>query len=134
LVGGRHFLLNENGGLLGFEEEDAPAADAEAVVGRLGRAADLDGVLVDDFAEGLGVVLRVVDVPAEGLEEGIEEVAPQQGFVVAAAAISVEVGFESLDELADDGGSGHRRNVSRMAPTAPAFRPASASPPTAPAI
>jgi hypothetical protein len=65
LVGGRHFLLDVDRGLLGLEEEDAPAADAEAVVRRLGRAADLDGVLVDDFAEGFGVILRVVDVPAE---------------------------------------------------------------------
>ena len=82
LVGGAGVVLDVDGGLLGLDEELARAADAEAVVGGLGRAADLDGVLVDDVLVGLGVALRVVDVPAEGLEEGVEELAAELGLVV----------------------------------------------------
>ena len=71
-------------GLLGLDEELARAADAEAVVGRLGGAADLDGVLVDHVLVGFGVALLVVDVPAEGLEEGVDELAAELGLVVLA--------------------------------------------------
>ncbi len=43
LVGGGDLVLEVDGGLLGFDEELARAADAEGVIGGLGGAADLDG-------------------------------------------------------------------------------------------
>ena len=86
LEGGADVVLDVDGGLLGFEEELAGAADAEAVVGRLGGLADFDGVFVDDVLVGLGVALLVVNVPAEGLEERVEEFAADLGFVVVGRA------------------------------------------------
>ena len=105
LKGRAEIVFQIDGGLLGFEEELARAADAKAVVGRLGVAADLDGILVDDIFVRFGVALLVVDVPAEGLEERIEELPPQLGFVVALALI----GFAVLLEAVDEGGNDRRR-------------------------
>ncbi len=59
LEGGAEIVLDIDGGFLGFEEELARAADAEAVVGGLGDAADLDGILVDDILVCLGVPARL---------------------------------------------------------------------------
>ena len=52
LVGRVHVPFDVHRGLLGLDEELARAADAEAVVGRLGAAADLDGVLVHHVLVG----------------------------------------------------------------------------------
>ena len=102
LVGRVHVAFDVHRGLLGLDEELARAADAEAVVGRLGAAAHLDGLLVHHVLVGLGVALLVGDVPAQRLEEGVDELAADLGFVVRAAAIAVQVGAEALDEI-DDG-------------------------------
>ena len=89
LEGGAGVVFDVDRGLLGLDEELARAADAEAVVRGLGRAADLDGVLVDDVLVGLGVAGPVVDVPAEGLEERVDELAADLGLVVVAGEIGV---------------------------------------------
>ena len=64
LEGRAGVVLDVDRRLLGLDEELARAADAEAVVGRLGRAADLDGVLVDDVLVGFGVALRCCPCPS----------------------------------------------------------------------
>ena len=71
----------------------------------------------------VGVAPLVVDVPAEGLEEGVDELAAELGLVVAARAVGVAVAREALDEVGDEGGRCHavppwrwcpcRRRVSR---------------------
>ena len=101
LEGGAGVVLDVNGGLLGFEEELARAADAEAVVRGFGGLADFDGVFVDDVLVGLGVALLVVHVPAEGFEERVEELAAELGFVVVGRAVGVAVAVEPLDQVED---------------------------------
>ena len=53
-------VLDVDGGLLGFEEELADAADAEGIVRRLGLPGDLHAVLVDDLAILLGKPCRLL--------------------------------------------------------------------------
>ncbi len=108
LVGRVHVTLEVDRGLFGFDEELTHAADAKPVVGRLCATADLDGVLVHDVLVGLGVTLAVAHVPAQRVEERIDELAPDLGFVVGAAFVTVQVGIEAGDELVDDGGWRHR--------------------------
>ena len=57
----------------GFEEEFVDAADTEAVVRRLADATDADSIFMNDILLGLGVPQFVVDIPAQGYEEGIEK-------------------------------------------------------------
>ena len=107
LVSRADILFDVDGGLLGFDEEFARPADAEGVIGGLGGAADLDGVLVDDIFVGLGVVVVVEHVPAEGLEEGVEELAAQLGFVVVWGEVRVTKEFEIIYKLENDIWSRH---------------------------
>src|SRR5207253_10183195 len=82
LVSGAGIIGDADGGFLGLDDELSRAADAKAVVGGLGGAADLDGVFVDDVLVGLGVAGAVVDVPAGGGEEGVDEFSAGLGVVV----------------------------------------------------
>src|SRR5439155_25415664 len=127
LEGGADIVLDVHGGLFGFEKEFARASDAKAVIGRFGGFADLDGVLVDDVLVGLGVTLLVVDVPAEGLEEGIEEFAAELGFVVLRRAVGILVALEALSQFADFGGHAHFAELTterrKMATTSPSRTP-----------
>ncbi len=109
LVGGGNVLLDGYRWFLRFEKEQPPAADAEAVVGRLGGAADLDGIFVHDFAEALRVAGAVVHVPAQQREQGVEKIAPQLGFVVLAALVVIKLLAEAGDELDESGRGGHGR-------------------------
>ena len=52
LVGGVDVVADADGGLLGFDEEDPSAAEAEAVVRGAGGALHVQGILVDDLPEG----------------------------------------------------------------------------------
>ncbi len=61
----RDFLPDVDRGLLGLDEEDAAAADAETVVGGLDDTAHPDRIFVDNVLVALRVPLAVVDVPAE---------------------------------------------------------------------
>ncbi|MDP2897975.1 MAG: hypothetical protein Q8Q12_15680 [bacterium] len=107
LIGGVNGVLDADGGFLRFDEEFPRAADAEAVVGRLRRAPDFDGVFVDDVLVSLGVPTSVVNVPAEGVEEWVYELQPELRFLVPARAIVVKVAFEPLDKLSNFTGSCH---------------------------
>jgi len=106
LVGGGGVGLDIDGGFLGLDEELADPADAEAVIGGLGRPADLDRVLVDDVLVGLGVALLVVDVPAEGFEERVDELAADLGLVVAAAPGSAAPGSAAPGSAAPGSAAG----------------------------
>ena len=68
--------------LFGFQKELARAADAEAVVRSFGGGLCPERVFVDHFLVGFGEPLLVVDVPAEMLEEGVEELAAELGAAV----------------------------------------------------
>jgi hypothetical protein len=53
--------------------------------------------------------LCVVNVPAEGDEEGVDELVADRGFAERGVAILVVVALEELHELADFSRDGHRR-------------------------
>lgn len=89
--------------------DQAPPADAEGVVRGLGHAADLDGVLVHDFAEALGVTMLVVHIPAQQSEQRVEKVAPELGFVVGAALVMGKLFAEAVDECEEFSWGGHGR-------------------------
>ena len=96
--GGCSSSLMTDRGLLGFEEELARAADLKAVVGGLDGAADADGILVDDILVGFGVALFVVDVPAEGFEQGIKKLLPKPRFIVVPGFVGLELFPEPRDQ------------------------------------
>jgi len=98
LVSGLDVVLEVDRGGLGFDEELAGAADAEAVVGGLDVLADADGVLVDDLLVGLSPALRVVHVPTEGFEERVDILPAQLGLAVAALEVVLAVLLERLDQ------------------------------------
>lgn len=94
-------------GFLASNEELAHAPDTERVVGRLGEPAHLHRVLVDHVLVRFGVALLVVHVPAERLEERVQELTPELGLVVTAGAVRLPVPVESFDEIEDFRGCGH---------------------------
>ena len=97
-----HFMREGRPNCSQRERRDVPDRDLrEVVFGGLGDAGDPDGVFMDDFLEGFGVALRVLDVPSEGLEEGVDELAANLGFVVVGRGVVVAVGVEAFDELED---------------------------------
>jgi len=65
---------------------------------------------VDDVLVGLGVACGVVDVPAQGHEQRIEEFVAELGFVVGRSAVGVAVAVEGIEEIGDDGWCGHKEN------------------------
>ena len=101
LKGGADVLLDVDGRLFGFEKEFARVVQAEAVVRGFDRAGDADLVFVDDVLVGFGFTGGVINVPAQGLEEGVEELAADLGFVVLAGLVGVVVPGETLDEFLD---------------------------------
>jgi len=74
------------------------SGEAKAVIRGLGGAADFDRVFVNNILVRLGVALFVVDVPVEGFEQGVDEFAPDLGFVVR-LLIGVAVQLEALDQI-----------------------------------
>ena len=101
LVGGVGAALDVNAGALGFEEEFRHAADAEAVVGGLRAAGDLYGGLVDHVLVRLGLAGLVGHVPAERLEEGVDEFLADLRLLVAGGAVGVDVALEALHQFQD---------------------------------
>ena len=82
--------------------------------GALGRARgafDPDGILVDDVLERLGVAAGVADIPAEQLEQGINELDAGLGLVDRAAVIAFGVAVEDLDQVQQFIGYWHRRSL-----------------------
>ncbi len=94
-------LGDVDGRFLGLHEELAHPADAEAVVGRLGLPADLDGVFVDHVLVRLGVTGRVVNVPTQGAEEWVDELVADLGLVVSPPSACMDVATEAFDQFAD---------------------------------
>src|SRR5574341_2433486 len=102
-----NLLADVDRGFLGLDEEFARPADAEAVIGGLAAARDLDGVFVDHVLVGFGIALLVVHVPAEQLEEGVYDLAAHLGFVVRAGTVAVEVAAKAFDQVEQPVGGGH---------------------------
>lgn len=88
--------------LFGFGEKFARAADAKRIIGRLGRAANLERIFVDDFFVLLCPTLGVHHIPAERLKKWIEKFAAQLRFLVLHLVILIEVARKKFDAFADD--------------------------------
>ena len=108
LIGRIGVVLDVNARLLALYEEFYGFADAEGVIRCLGRSADLDRILVHKVLVRLGVARFVVHVPAEGLEEWIDEFQPDLSFVVLTGAVGISITLEPFDEIDDFPWSGHR--------------------------
>ena len=104
-----------DGGFFGLHKELARPADAEGVIRRLGGPAHLDRILVDHVLVGLGVALAVGHIPAQRLEERVQELAAQLGFVVMPGAVFGGVIGKALDEGDDRAGAGMRPPPGKMA-------------------
>jgi len=100
-------------GLFGFADEAVAAIDAEEVVGAFLAALNLGAGFDFDFAVFLDEAGGIGDVPAEGGEEGVEEVVAELGFDVAGLFVFGEVvgkGFDKAEEFGLEGfesGGGH---------------------------
>ena len=104
LEGGGGFVFDVDGGFFGLDEEFAGAADAEAVVGGAGGVFGAEGVLVDDVLVGFGISGAIGDIPAEGFEEGIEELLAELGFIVYGGVVGFFVFAKAMDKILDDVG------------------------------
>jgi hypothetical protein len=98
-------VLQVDRGLLRFQEELPGSPDAEAVVGRLSERTDLNSILMDDVLVGFSVALLVVDVPAQGFKEGVNELLSKLGFVVCTRAVGFAIALKPLNEFKDFFGS-----------------------------
>jgi len=110
LVGRADIALDVHRGLLRFQEELARPADAETIIGGLGIAPDLDRILGDDVLVGLGPALPVADVPAEFLEERLDELGAELSFLIAGAFVGGEVALEDFDQAFDLLRGGHKES------------------------
>ncbi|MDP8215106.1 MAG: hypothetical protein RAO92_04335 [Candidatus Euphemobacter frigidus] len=107
LVGGADLPFYINGGFLGFDKELASSPDPKTIIGGLGDATDFDGVFGDDVLVSLGVALLIVDVPAQGLEERIDELGANVGFLVTGTFISFQVSVEYFHQSLNFFGGSH---------------------------
>jgi len=55
---------------------------------------------VHDILVRLGVARFVIHIPAEGLEEWVDELPASLGFVVLVAAVALAISLESFNKLA----------------------------------
>lgn len=102
-----------NDRLLGLDEELPLFADLEAIVRRLDRFADPQRILEDHVLVRLRQSLFVIHVPAEALEERIDELLPDLRLVERAGLVVVEMARERLDELQDFLGGWHAEIMRR---------------------
>ncbi len=58
-------------------------------------------LVLDDFLVRFGDALPVIDIPAEGIEERVDELPSNLRLVVVAGFVLVFVAVESFDELFD---------------------------------
>src|SRR6266516_3395258 len=70
--------------LFRLEKKFARTADAKAIIRRLSRAADLDGVFMDDIFVRFGITADVFHVPAERFEHRIDKFLAKLRFIVLA--------------------------------------------------
>ena len=82
-----------------LDEEFACSADAEAQVRGFGGAADFNGILVDDVLVSLGIALLVVDIPAQGFEERVNELGADLGLIIFAGLVSLALRVKPLNQL-----------------------------------
>ena len=99
LEGGGDILLDVDRRLLRLDEEPPLGADAEAVVGGLDLSLDLEPVLLHHLAVRFVQAGGVPHVPAEELEERVEEVVAERGLLVASGAVVVEILVEAFDQV-----------------------------------
>ena len=66
---------------------------------------------MDDVFVRLGVAGRVVDIPAEGFEQGIDELAANLGFIVVAASVCIGVIGETFGQAEHLWGAWHGLNT-----------------------
>jgi len=107
LIGRVDVVADVHARFFGFDEEFARGADAESVIRRFDRALIFNGVFVDHLAVLRGEVGAVVHIPAERLEEGIEEFLAELGFVIMPGAIERPRVAEAVNEGLDDFWRGH---------------------------
>src|SRR5262249_47739467 len=90
----------------------------------LGDTTDLDRGLVDHVLVGLGVALLIIHVPAEALEEGVDEFLANLGLVVVGRQVGVGVAAEEIHQFEDFLRSAHRGwlGAARAAPEGGRFR------------
>ena len=113
LEGGGWVDFEGHAGLLGLHEHDALAAVAEGVVGPLDAAPHGETVLDEHLAPVVAGALLVAHVPAQALQEGIDELGSALGLQVVFRLVVVEVAREGLHEVAHPRLAG--RQVHRLA-------------------
>jgi hypothetical protein len=91
------------GGFFGFANEAVAAGNAEEVVGAFLAAGDLGAGFDFDFAMFLDEAGGIGDVPAEGSEEGVEEIVAELGFDVAGFFVFGKVVGEGIDQAGEFG-------------------------------
>jgi len=99
LVGVVLTVLDVLGRPLRLDEELPQAAVPEAVVGGLHPAARYDAVLVDDILVALARAALVLHVPAEELEERIDELLPDMRLLVCGRPVVLDISREAFDEF-----------------------------------
>jgi len=107
LEGGGVPLAEVDGGLFGFHEEDPPTAHPEGIIGGAAATLHRQGVLVNHILVGFGVPGAVRHVPAERLEERVNELAAGLGFVIARLAEIGGQGGKVVNQFEDRIGCGH---------------------------
>jgi hypothetical protein len=92
---------------LGFEKKLARPTDAKAVIRRLRRSADFDGVFVDDIFVGLGVTADFLHVPAERFEHRVNKFFAKLRFVVLTSFVGVALLLKAFNKISNHTGSWH---------------------------
>ena len=101
LEGRTGIIFNIHGRFLCFDNEFPGAPDPKSIVNKLGGPPDADWVFVDNFFVLFGIAPGIVDIPTEGLEERINELPPELGFVELSSPVSCLVKFVSLNKFED---------------------------------
>lgn len=89
-------LFTSTLGFLALKKEFASATDSKAVVRRFGEAADLERISVDYVFVSVGVSRVIINVPAEGFDERVQELTAKLGFVVPTGIIVLQMVREDV--------------------------------------
>src|SRR3990172_2321025 len=93
--------LDGSRGLFSLQEEMDVAAGLEGVISCLSLAFPLHRPLVNYLAIFFRVILAVGEVPTQRLEQWVEEIAPQLGFVVMPGAVGGALASETVNQVDD---------------------------------
>ncbi|HEX9756895.1 MAG TPA: hypothetical protein VGB26_03735 [Nitrospiria bacterium] len=102
LIGRTDIVFDTDSRFFRFKEKFPCPTDAKAIVGGLGRAADLDRIFMDDVLVSLGIARFIGHVPSKCLEEGIDELASKLGLIIGRTTVGFDILLEPIDQL-DDG-------------------------------